>query len=59
MQPGSVIVDVSVDQGGCIETTKPTTHENPIYTVDGVIHSHMNTSRLLALIEGLRKGGRK
>ncbi len=38
MQPGSVIVDVSVDQGGCVETTKPTTHENPIYTVDGVIH---------------------
>jgi alanine dehydrogenase len=33
-----VIVDVSVDQGGCIETTKPTTHENPIYEVDGVVH---------------------
>ncbi len=38
MQPGSVIVDVSVDQGGCIETTKPTTHENPIYEVNGVVH---------------------
>ena len=38
MQPGSVLVDVSVDQGGCIETTKPTTHENPIYEVNGVIH---------------------
>lgn len=38
MQPGSVIVDVSVDQGGCIETTKPTTHENPIYEVSGVVH---------------------
>ena len=38
MQPGSVIVDVAVDQGGCIETTHPTTHENPIYMVDGVIH---------------------
>jgi alanine dehydrogenase len=38
MQPGSVIVDVSVDQGGCIETTKPTTHENPIYEVEGVVH---------------------
>jgi alanine dehydrogenase len=38
MQKGSVIVDVSVDQGGCIETTKPTTHENPIYEVDGVVH---------------------
>ncbi len=38
MQPGSVIVDVSVDQGGCIETTKPTTHEDPIYEVEGVVH---------------------
>src|SRR6267143_1585479 len=38
MKPGSVIVDVAVDQGGCIETTKPTTHENPTYTVDGIIH---------------------
>ncbi len=38
MQPGSVIVDVAVDQGGCMETTHPTTHENPVYTVDGVIH---------------------
>ena len=38
MQPGSVIVDVAIDQGGCVETMKPTTHENPTYTVDGVIH---------------------
>ncbi len=38
MKPGSVIVDVSVDQGGCIETTKPTTHRNPTYVVDGVVH---------------------
>lgn len=38
MQQGSVIVDVAVDQGGCIETTHPTTHEAPVYTVDGVIH---------------------
>ncbi len=38
MQPGSVIVDVSVDQGGSIETTRPTSHEHPTYTVDGVIH---------------------
>src|SRR2546428_458588 len=37
MKPGSVIVDVAVDQGGCIETIKPTTHENPVYVVDGVI----------------------
>jgi alanine dehydrogenase len=38
MQPGTVLVDVAVDQGGCIETCKPTTHQNPIYTIDGVIH---------------------
>ncbi|TKB88925.1 MAG: alanine dehydrogenase [Nitrospira sp.] len=38
MKPGSVIVDVSVDQGGCVETTRPTTHSAPIYVVDGVVH---------------------
>ena len=38
MKPGSVIVDVAVDQGGCIETTRPTTHSDPIYIVDDVIH---------------------
>lgn len=38
MKPGSVIVDVAVDQGGCIETTKPTTHSDPVYVVDGVLH---------------------
>jgi alanine dehydrogenase len=38
MLPGSVIVDVAVDQGGCVETIHPTTHEDPIYEVDGVIH---------------------
>lgn len=38
MKQGSVIVDVAVDQGGCIETIKPTTHSNPVYEIDGVIH---------------------
>ena len=38
MKQGAVIVDVAVDQGGCVETIKPTTHENPIYFVDGVLH---------------------
>ncbi len=38
MRPGTVVVDVSVDQGGCIETCKPTTHENPTYIVDGILH---------------------
>jgi len=38
MKPGSVVVDVAVDQGGCFETTRPTTHSDPIYEVDGVVH---------------------
>lgn len=38
MKPGSVLVDVAIDQGGCFETSKATTHSDPIYTVDGVIH---------------------
>ncbi len=38
MRPGTVLVDVAVDQGGCFETTKPTTHADPIYTIDGVVH---------------------
>ncbi|OGV78684.1 MAG: alanine dehydrogenase [Lentisphaerae bacterium RIFOXYB12_FULL_65_16] len=38
MRPGSVIVDVAVDQGGCIETTRPTTHENPVFVEEGVVH---------------------
>jgi alanine dehydrogenase len=38
MKPGTVMVDVAIDQGGCFETSKATTHENPIYEVDGVVH---------------------
>src|SRR5258707_818088 len=38
MKPASVIIDVSVDQGGCVETCRPTTHEHPTYVVDGVVH---------------------
>jgi len=38
MRPGSVVVDVAVDQGGCFETTRATSHEDPIYMVDGIIH---------------------
>jgi len=38
MKEGSVIVDVAVDQGGCVETTRPTTHQDPVYIVDGVVH---------------------
>jgi alanine dehydrogenase len=38
MKPGAVIVDVAIDQGGCVETSKPTTHSKPTYIVDGVVH---------------------
>ena len=38
MEPGSVLVDVAIDQGGCFETSRPTTHEDPVYTVDGIVH---------------------
>ena len=38
MREGTVIADVAIDQGGCVETMKPTTHNDPVYTVDGVIH---------------------
>ena len=38
MKRGSVIVDVAIDQGGCVETSKPTTHANPTYIVDDVVH---------------------
>jgi alanine dehydrogenase len=38
MRPGSVIVDIAIDQGGCAETSKPTTHQDPTYMIDGVLH---------------------
>jgi alanine dehydrogenase len=38
MKPGAVIVDIAIDQGGCCETSKPTTHSNPTYVVDGIVH---------------------
>jgi len=38
MVPGSVIVDISIDQGGCIETSRPTSHQNPVFVLNGVIH---------------------
>ena len=38
MRPGTVLVDVAVDQGGCIETCKPTTHQDPTYVIDGIVH---------------------
>ncbi|MEX0751925.1 MAG: alanine dehydrogenase, partial [Xanthobacteraceae bacterium] len=38
MRPGAVIVDVSIDQGGCAETSRPTTHSEPTFVVDGVVH---------------------
>jgi alanine dehydrogenase len=38
MKPGAVLVDISIDQGGCFETSRPTTHADPTFVVDGVIH---------------------
>jgi alanine dehydrogenase len=38
MHDGAVVVDVAIDQGGCLETSRPTTHTDPVYVVDGVIH---------------------
>jgi alanine dehydrogenase len=38
MKRGAVIVDVAVDQGGCAETSRPTTHEDPVFVVDGIVH---------------------
>jgi alanine dehydrogenase len=38
MRPGAVLVDISIDQGGCFETSRPTTHADPTYVVDGVVH---------------------
>jgi alanine dehydrogenase len=38
MRPGSVLVDISIDQGGCFETSKPTTHSEPTFVVDGIVH---------------------
>ena len=38
MKPGSVLVDVAIDQGGCFETSRPTTHSDPTYVVDGIVH---------------------
>jgi alanine dehydrogenase len=38
MEPGTVLVDVAIDQGGCFETSHPTTHSEPVYTVDGILH---------------------
>jgi alanine dehydrogenase len=38
MKPGAVLVDISIDQGGCFETSRPTTHDDPIYEIDGVLH---------------------
>ena len=38
MRPGSVFVDVAIDQGGCAETSRPTTHQDPIYVEEGIVH---------------------
>ena len=71
MAPGSVVVDVSIDQGGCIETARPTSHSDPVYVEHGVIHycvtnmpgayprtaTEALTSRTLPYVQKLADGG--
>ena len=45
MKEGSVVADVAIDQGGCFETSRPTTHSEPVYVVDGVTHYCVRTCR--------------
>jgi alanine dehydrogenase len=70
MEPGSVVVDISVDQGGCFETTRPTTYADPTYVVDGVTHfavtnmpgavpqtsSHAISAAILPFVQKLASG---
>ncbi|MGD2170089.1 MAG: alanine dehydrogenase [Chlamydiota bacterium] len=56
MQPGSVVVDVAIDQGGCFETSRPTTHKEPTYVVEGVVHycvTNMPSAAARTATEGL------
>jgi alanine dehydrogenase len=71
MRPGAVLVDVAIDQGGCFETSRATSHENPTFVVDGIIHycvanmpgavpltsSQALTNATLPFIETLAGGG--
>jgi len=74
MKPGAVLVDIAIDQGGCFETSKATTHEDPIYEVDGILHYcvanmpgavprtstyALNNATLPFVLEIARKGGRE
>lgn len=74
MKPGAVLVDIAIDQGGCFETSKPTTHEDPIYEVDGILHYcvanmpgavprtstyALNNATLPFVMEIANKGGRQ
>lgn len=74
MQPGAVLVDIAIDQGGCFETSHATTHEDPIYEVDGILHYcvanmpgavprtstyALNNATLPFVLEIARKGGRE
>lgn len=74
MRPGAVLVDIAIDQGGCFETSKATTHEDPIYEVDGILHYcvanmpgavprtstyALNNATLPFVLEIARKGGRE
>ena len=52
MRPGSAIVDISVDQGGCFETTRPTTHEGPMYIEEGILFTR-STARSAVFQDGV------
>ena len=54
MEPGSVLVDVAIDQGGCFETSRPTTHEEPTYFVDGILHYCVANLSLIHISEPTR-----
>jgi alanine dehydrogenase len=69
MKPRSLIMDVSIDEGGCVETSRPTTHEHPTYVEEGVIHycvpniprswlepRHMHSQRRLPYIQEMANG---
>ncbi len=74
MRPGAVLVDIAIDQGGCFETSKATTHEDPIYEIDGILHYcvanmpgavprtstyALNNATLPFVLEIAQKGGRE
>ena len=56
MKPGAALVDVAIDQGGCFETSHPTTHSDPVYVVDGIVH-YCVANMPGAVADHLHRGG--